>query len=143
MPSKLKHIGFTITYLLVILMLLGNFAISTDYKKVLHDLQNCPCEEDEFCRDGTCTASDTDNDGTITRYDIGNEAGIPSSAAVAEDNCSDLRNCVKNCTEIQNCTMLQNCLKICLKLLNSTESQNVTNSFVKVTARYANIEINY
>lgn len=143
MPSKLKHIGLIIACMLIILMLFGDFAISKDYRKVQQDLQNCPCKEGEFCRDGTCTAAKLENDGTIIRDDIGNEAGIPLSAAVSEDNCSDLRNCVKNCTEIQNCTMFQNCIKICSKRQNVTESQNVTNSFVTVTARYANIEINY
>ena len=53
------------------------------------------------------------------------------SAAFAEDNCSDLRNCVKNCTEIQNCTMLQNCIENCTMLQNATESLNATNPFTK------------
>jgi hypothetical protein len=108
MRPRLKHIGIIITFLLIILLLMNNFAMSKDYKKVLRDLQNCPCEEGEFCHDGTCTAASLNNDSTITWLEIGNEAGIPLNVTVGEDNVNELRNCVKNCTEIQNC------IKICL-----------------------------
>ena len=37
---------------------------------------------------------------------------------VTPQNCSDLRNCVENCSQIQNCSMYLNCIENCT--LNAT-----------------------
>jgi hypothetical protein len=67
---------------MLIILLLCNFAISKNYKEVLDDLQHCPCDENEFCRDGTCVAAD------------------PNEMATTLAN---IRNYVTNSTNIQNC----------------------------------------
>jgi hypothetical protein len=85
MRSKLMHIGLIIACMLIILLFLVNFAVRKDYKKVQQDIHNCPCEEGEFCRDGICTAANPDNNGTITRDGIGNEAGRVTLAALFLD----------------------------------------------------------
>ena len=37
-------------------------------------------------------------------------------------SCSDLRTCVKTCTQIQNCSMYLNCIEICV--MNATNGHN-------------------
>ena len=42
------------------------------------------------------------------------------SVSFAEDDCTDLRACVENCTLIQNCSAYLNCLDNCT--INATEA---------------------
>lgn len=71
MRPKLMRVGLIIACLLVMLLLLGNFAVC---KKDKDEPKSCHCKPDEVCQDGECIAADSYNAETETQDSTSNEA---------------------------------------------------------------------